>query len=117
MREPVYQSGWSLFQVYTQSACIYECRVKRAHAKAGCIGWEHPHLVLADGSFTKVCDRTNRGVFSDAYRSSEGVGGCGCLADCEKVSYSYSTSQVPFDLDHMCSLDDRVRCKQVRAES
>ena len=41
-RFPNEQSRPSMFKRYSQSGCLFECRLKYAIVKAGCIPWDYP---------------------------------------------------------------------------
>ncbi len=45
-----------IFKEYTQVSCTFECQIKQAFEKCGCIPWDYPHL----GEPRTVCDLWGR---------------------------------------------------------
>ena len=49
---PFENDGMDIFSEYTQSACVFECMLKMAVEKCGCVPWNYPRFYLT----TDVCD-------------------------------------------------------------
>ena len=88
-----------LFQIYSQSNCIFECLLKIVQTKATetqnltspCIPWYFPF----SGDVTQVCDPWTSNYIESIWNLSNDS--CSsCLPDCNVYNYKYSLSQEPF---------------------
>ncbi len=57
----------SLFNSYTQSGCVFECRLRGAVGEVGCLPWDFPHFG-GDGGLS-VCDNLQEQKFRSTYIS------------------------------------------------
>ncbi len=57
----------SLFNSYTQSGCVFECRLRGAVGEVGCLPWDFPHFGGDDG--LSVCDSLQKQKFRSTYSS------------------------------------------------
>ena len=75
----------SIFKVYTQKNCKYECNVKRAEAACNCIPWDFMHK----NETTPECDIFGRTCFYNAMDTlAESQSLCNhCMKECDYTIY------------------------------
>ncbi len=73
----------TLFKKYSYSACKYECILKIAMDKCGCVPWNYPPI---GGDSVPICHRGGQGCFEKALIP----GGCDCPEDCNSVQVMIS---------------------------
>ncbi len=73
-----------LFNIYSQSACMFECKLKLAIMECNCSAWDYPRFDpeanLCLGSEANLC-------FHNVLEAETLNNECGCLNDCEYVNY------------------------------
>ncbi len=102
-RRPDENEGLRLFQRYTQSACVFECRLKHAGDKCQCIPWDYPaYNATLPLCRNKDLEETNTWrsfedvwldqCFEDAMGANSTVLKCNCPQECSRTQYTYSTT-------------------------
>ncbi len=80
-----------LFHQYSQSACIFECQLKRAQDNCNCTPWNYPqqsgHVNLCWHYVAKNCFEEHMKITNFA--------SCDCPNDCNSVYYSSSVQITP----------------------
>lgn len=106
-----------LFQMYSQSSCEFECRVKMAFDQCLCIPWDVPRLDL--DTHTPVCDLNGNYCFNDWLGKEELVESCNCPQDCASVRYSYIKQEFPIEIEKVCNHTESTEFKlaQLKLES
>ena len=94
----------TLFKVYSQSNCMFECKLNMAYNKCHCIPWNYPHL----NDSLNICDRFGKDCFEEYMSNSSMTKKCTCLPECATMKYTYSASSILFDAKALCK-DDRYR--------
>ena len=76
-----------LFSQYSQAACQFECQIKLATNKCGCVPWDYPQLATDD--LLPVCEGWGRYCFENVLMdTSKRLNDCGnCLPDCIITRY------------------------------
>ena len=92
-------SDLALFKEYSQSACLLECRLRRAYQACGCVSWRYPNLVpgaLVCPTILDLGGKFSPGCFEQHMTGSKVKGeDCSCPMDCNVVHYNYNVdSQV-----------------------
>ncbi len=89
-----------IFNRYTQSACIFECRLRHASEVCQCTPWDYPAYdeslplcsnkdlpedlsIFSDVQFDKC--------FEEALDANKTVAGCDCPQECDELQYTYTT--------------------------
>lgn len=88
----------TVFSEYTQAGCIFECQLRQAWERCGCIPWNYPHL----GKPAQTCDYRGADCFERIMSNTETSKNCDCLFDCDSIRYSYSVSSTALDIDTLC---------------
>ena len=75
----------SIFKVYTQQNCKYECYVKKAESLCKCIPWDFMH----QNAMAKECDIFGRTCFYNAMKNiSLSINFCNdCVKECDYITY------------------------------
>ena len=89
----------SIFSIYSQKNCRYECRLKMAFERCHCIPWDFPHWE----SSQPICNRFSRKCFMDQMKNTMAVKNCSCPNDCSTTRYSYSVSSNPISKEELCN--------------
>ncbi len=55
------RAGLTVFKVYSQEGCLFECSLWKAYKECGCVPWDYPH---PEENVT-MCDRTGDMCFRD----------------------------------------------------
>ena len=86
-RFATHNKGLTLFRRYSQGACQFECQIKMAIEKCGCVPWDYPQL--AEANLTEVCEGWGRHCFeSDLRNDAKRLKFCRhCLPDCSITRY------------------------------
>ena len=83
------EEALELFENYSFSNCLLECRLAKAATEINCIPWYFPR---SNGSQTPSCDPWQTHQFR-LEMGRVGQDQCGhCLADCEEVKYMVSST-------------------------
>jgi hypothetical protein len=93
----------SLFLIYSQKSCRFECALKAAITKVGCLPWDFP-VPTRNGEAIEVdvClsqqgnDRDKKlAEFHNEMKNSSNQQSCFCMPDCETVTYDVQVDNVP----------------------
>ena len=97
----------SIFRLYTQKSCEFECAFQRARKVSGCVPYDMPQLDIGNET---ICTRQHVRYFTDNMTEALNDGNdCNCLPDCEEVTFGYSTNSVLLDPDQECEKEDVVK--------
>ncbi len=91
-----------LFNKYDERACHFDCRMRYAVGKSGCVPWDYPAF---ENDALPICTSLppNRlSAFERAMNSNESLQGCRCLPDCQQVLFKTQETVFPLDLDELC---------------
>ena len=88
----------NLFKRYSQSGCIFECKLRNLHKRYKCFPWDLPHLF--NSSF---CSKRDEQDFMVSLGSYSIPLGCDCPIDCEATQYSFSVDSETTDPLHICT--------------
>ena len=104
----------SLFVKYSQQGCLFECSLRYAVAKAGCLPWDYPMPTGIRADLLPVClanyEANNSrvgdlsGIFNTGWLDSRiaafddamnerDVISCDCLPDCEGITYDVQVTR------------------------
>ncbi len=84
------------FNIYSQSACIFECKQEQAIRKCNCSGWDYPRTY----SSTKLClSREETECFTAAMGADARMDECSCLNDCDYITYEYDVNVLTLDTE------------------
>ena len=75
----------SMFTIYKQKGCLFECKVRFAAKNIGCTPWDIP--VPAELSEMVFCNNEDLLRFNQLLDNSMSQKACDCLPDCEEVSF------------------------------
>ena len=96
-------SDGSLYNVYTQDLCLFQCRMEQAFRKCGCVPWNYLHW---PETLNKTCNRFGSRCFELAVQR---VGGkndtCDCPPDCNSIEMTVSKRDVQLNVEKECSRD------------
>lgn len=74
---------------YRKEGCLFECRLRFAAKKAGCIPWDYP--MPKNMSDVPLCKSSNQDKtleeFGIQMDSKASLSNCNCLSNCEEVEY------------------------------
>ncbi len=89
-----------IFATYTYENCLFECQLKIANDKCGCIPWDFPRF----GDSTPICTlEQNFECFVDAFSTSRDLAFCNeCLIDCDTVTYSINVLTNNINIAKLC---------------
>ena len=92
----------SMFKVYSQSSCEYECHINIAREKCNCTPWNHPHPPTLHNSI--VCDLYGNSCFRSKMTEARVIKKCSkmCPSDCDDVRFSINKQVVPINLASYC---------------
>ena len=76
----------TIFKVYTEANCNFECKLKIALENCHCMPWDYPHF----NDSVATCDRFGGLCFKMFLDHDETMKQCQCLPDCTTTTYSYS---------------------------
>ncbi len=103
-----------MFKRYSQEACLFECKLKYALNKTGCIPWDYPLPIHAENDTeweASICtsvapDGKNRlATFEAAMDSHKAREGCSaCLPDCEDTQFKVQVNTMALDAEKLCSV-------------
>ena len=96
---------FSLFKDYRQGNCIFECQLKIAFKKCGCMPWDYPFL----NDSMPICDKFGRLCFQKKMIDPETITKCNqsqCKNDCFSTSYWYSVYSTKIDAIALCENND-----------
>ncbi len=77
--------GLKVHNIYSQSACLFECKLKNAARLCKCSAWDYPRIEPS----TDIClNKTMAQCFQDIMANDIYGSDCDCLNDCEHVTYN-----------------------------
>ena len=90
----------SIFESYSKKGCIFECSVKFAIEKVGCLPWDFPVSSAWDDTNLEICYSINTesqsfnkvAMFYEAMHNDSNLKQCQCLPDCEQTIYDTQVS-------------------------
>ena len=85
----------SIFQKYSKKGCIFECSVKFAIEKVGCLPWDFPVPFGWEEVNVEICYSINTdskksnkvAMFYEAMNNNSNLRQCQCMPDCEVTIY------------------------------
>ena len=85
----------SIFQKYSKKGCIFECSVKFAIEKVGCLPWDFPVPFGWEDDNLEMCYTINTdykksnkvAMFYEAMNNNSNLRQCQCMPDCEVTIY------------------------------
>ncbi len=91
--------NFTIFYAYGQSKCQFECHLKLAISKCGCIPWNYPHI----DSKVPVCLESQFKYFKKALtQAEEDHDACDCPPACNRVHYTYHVDTAQTDYYRIC---------------
>ena len=88
-----------IFKSYSHIGCVFECNIKHAFERCGCIPWNYPQFNLNQ----TICHRLTQDCFEKEMDSNEID--CHCPFDCIETKYSYTVSRNILDVS-ICADDN-----------
>ena len=93
----------SMFKIYSQTSCEFECRINDARKKCKCTPWNFP----TPPSLTNptICDLYGTYCFKSQLTNPISIHNClehQCLSDCSEVRFSINEKEVPINVDEHC---------------
>ncbi len=110
-----------MFLQYSQRSCLYECTMRHAIAKAGCLPWDYlvpdmkKNFNWTGSNDIRVCllnKKSNEISLFNKAMDEWNVGGCDCLPDCESITYDVQVDKIPLPAPHLLCKDNvlQVHC-------
>jgi len=97
----------TMFKKYSEKACIFECRIKNAYKRAGCIPWDYPlpeSLKMAERCYSLESNRGKDLIkFHNAMNAPDITQGCSCEPDCEFHTYDFQINTQALDVEELCT--------------
>ena len=94
-------SSLDVFNVYTQTACLLECKMRHSLKMCGCLPWDYP--VIMKGNVKPLfCDIYGNQCFENNMKNISIEKTCNCPIECSSIGYSFSIVSTPFDSEGMC---------------
>ncbi len=79
----------AFFKTYSQSACIFECQLRKAVEGCNCTAWDYPSIAqnidICGGQLSVNC-------FYYVMSKPMKPGYCNCLSDCDSIQYDISVT-------------------------
>ncbi len=89
----------TIFKSYSQKSCQFECILRLATDKAGCLPWDFPVPTTdEDVPPPDVCVGNYDADQLIAFRTAmfvTDVSTCDCLPDCERIAYEVHVDKIP----------------------
>ena len=94
--------GDSMFKVYSQSSCEYECKIKYAREKCQCTPWNFP--TLPSQATPIICDLYGNSCFHSELNEAHVIQTCAkkCPSDCANVRFSINEQEIILDHNLYC---------------
>lgn len=86
--QPADSKTLEFYQNYSQPACLFECRLRKARNACGCTPWEYPQ----PGPPWSICPQVGEVCFMDHMKMPVAAKKCGCLPDCSTLRYDYKVA-------------------------
>ncbi|TRY68635.1 hypothetical protein TCAL_08884 [Tigriopus californicus] len=90
--------GMKIFKMYSQEACVLECKITYGSTECGCVPWNYPRRP----EHKTVCDFQGSTCFEAIMRTTDTVEACDCPLGCDHIRYSISVSSTLLDKDELC---------------
>ena len=92
----------SIFKVYSQPSCEFECKMNEAREKCRCTPWNFPNAPSI--SEPTICDLYGNSCFHSKMSEARVVKKCikKCPSDCEDVRFSVNKQVIPINLASYC---------------
>ncbi len=87
-------AGLLVFNAYSHSACIFECRLKRALEVCNCIAWNYPRVDQSANVCQGIISATS--CFNEIVNDDTQDESCDCLNNCEFISYDVDVEVTSF---------------------
>ena len=93
----------SIFQMYSQKSCIFECSLNFAIRTVGCLPWDFPIPTKMKATDILVCHSSNEYrygknnkliQFFNAMKNQTILRNCSCLPDCETIAYDTQEKKI-----------------------
>ena len=92
--------GLEIFKQYSQTACEFECRIKKAEDVCGCYPWYIPPYPKSTRHI--ICDvygnfcfkEITKGVYTECLRN--------CLPNCHQIEFTYTYEHITRDPQSIC---------------
>lgn len=80
------QENMTIFKYYTQSACQFECLLKRSRKICRCTPWSYPFDPSLEE--VRICDLYGHYCFDEYMRDLSKISECQCLPNCEQTMFA-----------------------------
>ena len=91
----MFQNDQTLFKIYRQKGCQFECRLRYAANFTNCIPWDYPVPDDLDGIDICLSERDGRNMLKEfglKMDDPDALESCDCLPDCEEIKYDTQES-------------------------
>jgi hypothetical protein len=105
------QEVMDMFTEYSQSACEFECLLKKARKACRCTPWNMPFLSTED---QVVCDVFGSYCFNTILGHEHLLKDCNCLADCKSIQFSINEKEIPIDVEFYCRDTNAIGRKLIK---
>lgn len=95
--------GLEIFKVYSQTACEFECQIKKAYEICLCYPWYIP--TPAKQTRHILCDVDGNFCFDQVMNRQDLIDECTCLPSCHKIEFQHTEYVYP--LDWNCDYKDK----------
>merc|ERR1712117_273470 len=108
----------TMFNYYSEKACLFECRLKKAAKAAECIPWDYPVPQELEGvpkeledkikntlCYSMASENDSLNKFNKEMNDVDATKGCNCKPDCHHHSYDFQINTQALDVDELCSFD------------
>jgi hypothetical protein len=115
----------SLFLMYSQKSCYFECTLNSAINQEKCLPWDFPVptkdgvAIDVDVCLSQNVARINQiNKFHQAMKNRSYSQNCQCMPDCEAVSYDVQVDNVPLlPAAQLCREEERFKIKSFISET
>ena len=90
-----------IFEIYTQSACEYECKIKKAEKICGCYPWYVPAIPKA--ARHTICDVYGNFCFKETAKNISVECLKYCTPNCYQIEFTSTQEQIPRDPELICN--------------
>ena len=97
------QEDGSMFKIYTQEGCLFQCRLENAYNHSGCIPWDFPIPPFLEKGSIRICNsfvelgpfveqnvstsESDLATFYDLMNEEKYLSNCSCHPNCEEVKF------------------------------
>ena len=89
-----------IFKVYSQTACEYECRIKKAASVCRCYPWFVP--MPPKSMSNPICDLYGNYCFKTIMNEDMAWKNCTCLPSCHQIEFTYYKEMTPLVTEDLC---------------